>query len=74
LTWTDNSTNENGFYIERANEGSNFVQVGSVSADKTTYLDTNLRSNKRYSYRVRAYNQAGTSGYSNVVNVRTPRR
>jgi tartrate-resistant acid phosphatase type 5 len=36
LTWTDNSTNESGFKIERSPDGINFTQITTVAAGTTT--------------------------------------
>jgi PKD repeat protein len=69
LTWTDNSSNENGFYIERAPSGTaNFARIGTVSANTKTFTDRVARGN--YVYRVQAFNANTVSGYSNAVTVR----
>jgi PKD repeat protein len=69
LTWSDNSTNEFGFYIERALSGSsNFDRVGSVGANVRTFTDSVARGN--YVYRVQAFNGSAVSAYSNTVTVR----
>ncbi len=67
LTWNDNSSNESGFKIERATNSGGYGQIALVGANVTSYVDTNLASGSQYSYRVRAYNAAGDSAYSNVV-------
>ena len=36
--------------------------------------NTNLKANTTYRYRVRAYNAAGNSGYSNIATATTPKR
>lgn len=74
LHWTDTADNESGFKIERCqNKGcSNFVEIATVAADVTDYQDTGLQANMRYRYRVRAYNDAGNSPYSNKANITTP--
>lgn len=66
LEWDDNSSNETGFKIERM-QGDNGVwqQIATVGANVDTYLDSSLPANTRFVYRVRAYNDAGNSGYSN---------
>jgi hypothetical protein len=71
LTWTDNSTNETGFKIERSTNGSSFTQIATVGAGVKKFSDSNRRSGRRYYYRVRAYNTTGNSGYSNTINVVT---
>jgi hypothetical protein len=75
LTWTDNSTNETGFRIERAaglNATQGFVEIATVGAGVTSYVDAGLPNATAYSYRLRAYNAAGNSGYSNVASGTTP--
>ena len=74
LKWTDNSTNEDGFKIERSTgDGSGvWQQIGVVGQDVTSYLDDNLPGLVMFSYRVRAYNTAGNSGYSNIATGTTP--
>jgi PKD repeat protein len=69
LKWTDNSTYQTGFYIERAPSGSSsFVQVGSVTGNVKTF--TNAVSRGTYLYRVQAFNGSSVSAYSNTVSVR----
>ena len=41
LAWQDNSTNESGFYVERAPSGtSSFVRVGTTAANATSFKDS----------------------------------
>jgi titin len=68
LAWSDNSTNEDGFAIERSTDGVNFSQITTVTANLTSYSNTGLAASTTYSYRVRAFNNAGSSGYSNVAS------
>jgi PKD repeat protein len=71
LNWNDNSSNEEGFYIERAPQGSaSFQQVGQVGANVRTFSQNLARGN--YTFRVRAFNltTGRVSAYSNSVNVR----
>ena len=77
LDWSDNSFNEDGFEIERKTgaEGK-FTQIGAVVGDKArvgdiSYSDTGLDCATTYYYRVRAYNWAGNSSYSNKISVST---
>jgi hypothetical protein len=69
LAWTDNSSNELGFRIERCQLAgcSNFAQIAQVGAGTTSYVNTGLLPLVSYTYRVRAYNSAGNSGYSNTA-------
>jgi hypothetical protein len=62
LDWTDNSTNETGFKIDRKTGASGaYSQVATVGAGTVTYSDTGLSEGKTYYYRVSAYNADGDS-------------
>ena len=73
LTWTDSDTTETGFKIERCTGvgGSDFAQITTVAANVTSYSNTGLTASTSYSYRVRAYNTAGNSDYSNTATAVT---
>ena len=74
LGWIDNSTNETGFKVERGTSSSGpFSQIATVGANVTSYSNTGLNRNTMYYYRVRAYNAAGDSGYSNIAKAKTLR-
>ena len=74
LTWTDNDNTEQGFKIERCTGAActDFVQIGTVVANVTSYASTGLAPETSYSYRVRAFNAAGDSDYSNTASAVTP--
>lgn len=72
LNWTDNSTNETGFKIERKSGTGNYTQIASANADITAYLDNSIIPSSTYTYRLLAYNSAGNSlSYSNQVTIIT---
>jgi fibronectin type 3 domain-containing protein/sugar lactone lactonase YvrE len=72
LTWNDNSTNEDGFKIERKQgAGGSYAQIGTAPANAGSSSDTGLSASTPYYYRVRAYNGAGDSAYSNEANATT---
>ncbi|MFH1227731.1 MAG: putative Ig domain-containing protein [Planctomycetota bacterium] len=75
LTWTDNSTDEAGFKIERApasgGQAGTYNQIDTVSASITSYSDTGLTEATAYYYRVCADNSAGSSAWSNEANATT---
>ncbi len=65
LTWDDNSSDELGFKIERRfDDEARYIQVATVGANVTAYEDTGLEAGQAYTYRVRAYNEAADSDYS----------
>jgi len=69
LKWTDSSTYQTGFNIERALSGTaSFVVVGTVAGNVKTF--TNAVSRGTYLYRVQASNGSSVSAYSNTVSVR----
>src|SRR5262249_40010223 len=66
LTWTDNSSNEDGFAIERDTGPTGaFTQIATTGPNVTSYIDSGLPSGSTNCYRVRAFNSAGFSDYSN---------
>ncbi|HXO84921.1 MAG TPA: fibronectin type III domain-containing protein [Gemmatimonadales bacterium] len=75
LTWIDNATNEQGFRVERAPDAGGvagtYTQIASVGSNVRTYSNTGLTGGTRYWYRVRAYNTAGNSAYSNEASATT---
>ncbi len=69
LTWEDNSTDESGFVVERAVVGGQFFEVARLATDTTSFADTSAVMGVTYQYRVSAYNDVGSSGYSNTLQV-----
>ena len=73
LSWTDNSTDETGFRIERK-QGDNYVTVATLEADIVSFSDENLEPLTEYTYRIIAYNAAGNSEISNTITGTTAER
>ena len=79
LSWTDQSSDESGFSIERcagaaascAASGA-FAKIAQTSAGATSYSDTTVQGGTTHSYRVRAFHSGGNSGYSNIAEATTP--
>lgn len=69
LTWNDNSSDEEGFIIERSsNAGNSYQQVGTVGRNVTYFIDQTISNEAMYRYRVYAYNSFGSSDPSNISN------
>lgn len=67
ITWTDNSSVETGFKIERKIDGGDWVQIGTDNS--SPYVDNTTLINHSYQYRIRAYNGSGNSNYSTDENI-----
>jgi hypothetical protein len=72
LSWSDNSTNEDGFRIERRTGSGTYQQLTNLSSNVTSFTDLNLTNSTTYCYRVLAFNPAGSSAYSNEGCATTP--
>ncbi|MDA2922990.1 fibronectin type III domain-containing protein, partial [Patescibacteria group bacterium AH-259-L07] len=71
LAWDDNSNNEKGFIVRRKKGSGSWGNIILEGANRTSYSDTGLSSSTTYTYKVRAYNDGGDSGYSNTVSATT---
>jgi len=71
LRWRDNSDNEDEFRVESKSGGGSFVDIGSVPANSTRATVEDLSPNTRYTFRIRARNESGNSGYSNQASATT---
>ena len=75
LTWADHSRNEDGFRIERrTGTNGSFGQVATVGPNVAAYLDAGLAAGTTYCYRLRAFNAAGHSAYSDEACATTADR
>jgi serine protease len=65
LSWTDQSSNETGFYLEKrrkfAGQWGAYRSVVTAAADSTTYQDSVFGGS--YQYRIRSQNSAGVSAW-----------
>ncbi len=67
VRWQDNSTNEDGFIIQRSTDNTNFSTVKisppHTGSEPVMFYDASVGENARYYYRVAAFNSFGTSTY-----------
>lgn len=66
LSWTDNSSIEDKFIIERSPNSIGWSAIDSVNAGVTTYSNTGLNTNIGYFYRVKAKKLFFTGAASNT--------
>ena len=80
LGWSDNSSNETGFTVERCSSTAPFCEATpgawavrtTTGANVSTFNDTGLAPGTAYSWRVSAFNAAGRSAYYNTLSLTTP--
>lgn len=72
LSWTDTTTNEFGFRVERSTNETTFIEIAMTSTNQTSYTNSGLQANTSYQYRVRAFAGDGDSLPSNVAAATTP--
>ena len=68
LSWVDNSSNEDGFYIRRGESGGSLSRYDTEGPNTTTYTDSNISAGTTYYYEVVSYNGDVTSSASNEVS------
>jgi hypothetical protein len=76
LNWTPSSTNQSGYHLDRATD-ADFTQnlvTQTLPANPPQFIDsvTGIAPGGTYYYRLRAFNSAGDSGYSNSASVLIP--
>lgn len=72
LTWTDASTNESGFEVERRLDPAGpWTAAGTTGPDVARLDDSGLASGMAYGYRVRACNPVGCSPFVGPVSQST---
>ncbi|GGG59557.1 LamG-like jellyroll fold domain-containing protein [Epilithonimonas arachidiradicis] len=72
VNWSDNSTNETNFILERSTDGANFSEIATLGANIVSYNETGLTPNTQYYYRVKAINATESSVYTSVGSIITP--
>jgi hypothetical protein len=72
LTWSDNSSNETGFVLEKKTGTGSYGTVASPFQNATSYPNTALTPATTYTYRIKATNASGDSIYSNEATATTP--
>ncbi len=74
LGWTDQSFDESGFEIYRANANGVFTLIATTLKNAKQYLDSSYVGNSIVSYKIRAINEIGASSFSPTIVINTPNR
>jgi poly(3-hydroxybutyrate) depolymerase len=73
VTWTDNSTNEQGFEVARSLVSNGvFTTVGTTSANANNFTDSGLIGSNAYYYKIRAIAASNESSYTAQATATTP--
>jgi titin len=67
VTWTDASSVEEGYEVQRANSEYQATTIATTAANATSYRDASAAPDVRYPYRVRAIKDGGYSDFSQWV-------
>ncbi|MCZ6673965.1 MAG: fibronectin type III domain-containing protein [Verrucomicrobia bacterium] len=68
LEWTDTSTNEDGFRVERKTGNGGYETLVELGPTNTTFTDNQVSELQSYAYRMVSYNGGGDSTPSNEVS------
>lgn len=64
MSWTDNSDNEDCFYVQFSFDGETWRSAGTTGADVNSRLACNMIPGREYYFRVASYNVAGYSDWT----------
>lgn len=69
LTWTDNSSYEESFVVQRSIAGGSFTDIATVGADVTTFRDVTISADETYRYIVSVTHEGVLTGSTNTLKV-----
>jgi hypothetical protein len=72
LAWSDNSSNETRFEVQRMPDGGAFTLLANTTANARSYRDTAALQGVVYHYRVRAADGTGASAWSDTATALVP--
>lgn len=70
IGWRDFTDNELGYSVEQLID-DNWKEIARTGVDENTYTVGNLSPETSYTFRVRAFDADGYSGYSNMLTAKT---
>jgi hypothetical protein len=71
LTWIDNSSNEDGFALEKSTDNVNWNQFDTVGPNISSYTSSGWAQSTLFYFRLSAIRLVSHSNYSNVSSVTT---
>jgi pectate lyase len=71
ITWKDNSSDENGFYLERKS-GADYVRIDTLEPGTNSVTDTLPDYSTTYTYRILSFNALDSSIYNYSGDIITP--
>lgn len=72
ILWRDRSDNEDGFIIQRSNNGVDFTNIQRVDANIRSFTDKTVNASSFYLYRVCSVKGLGNSVFSQSNSINTP--
>src|SRR5580658_4929080 len=73
LSWSDNSSGQDGAVIQRSTDGVNFTTIAELGDNQSPYADTTVSAGSTYFYQIVATGSAGQSTPSDVIGpITTP--
>lgn len=72
LVWTDNSTDETGFILERSINGGAYAVLATVGTGVATVTDSSAPAGSTCTYRVCSVNAVGASAPSGAASIALP--
>ena len=74
LIWTDNSSFESAFIIERSIDNGDFNEIAVVDSNLTEFIDNDINFESVYQYRIRGFTEFHESSniISNIINAIVP--
>ncbi len=71
VSWADTTADAEEYAIERQKLGDlSFMLLSRIDVQQNQFIDTDVLPGVYYSYRLRAYNEAGYSDYTSPVSIR----
>lgn len=68
LFWSANDDRETGFIVERKTDTSSYIRIGEPYNNETYFIDTTIKAEINYYYRIQSINSNNKSNYTDSIN------